>query len=59
MALRTWLYAVLFSRLTEFDPTGCDNAKLDYTALSNVDMVWTCRGHGPQTIGNVDSFETK
>ena len=30
--------SVLFSRLTEFDPTGCDNTnKLDYTALSNVD----------------------
>ena len=29
MAPRTWLYQFCFSRLTEFDPTGCDNAKLD------------------------------
>lgn len=51
--------SVLFSRLTEFDPTGCDNAKLDYTALSDVGMVWTYPGHGPQTMGNSDPFETK
>ena len=48
--------SVLFSRLTEFDPTGCDNAKLDYTALSDVDMVWIYPGHGPQTMGNSDPF---
>ena len=51
--------SVLFSRLTEFDPIGCDNAKLDYTALSDVGMVWTYPGHGPQTMGNSDPFETK
>ena len=51
--------SVLFSWLTEFDPTGCDNAKLDYTALSDVDMVWTYPGHSPQTMGNVDPFEMK
>ena len=33
--------SVLFSWLTEFDPTGCSNAKLVYTALSDVNMVWT------------------
>ena len=51
--------SVLFSRLTEFDPTGCDNTKLDYRALSDSGMVWTYPGHGPQTMGNVDPFETK
>ena len=53
--------SVLFSRLTEFDPTRCDtgNAKLDYTALSDVDMVWTYPGHDLQTMGNVNPFETK
>ena len=52
--------SVLFSRLTEFDPTGCDNAnKLDYTALSNVDIVWTYPGHGPRTMRNVNPFEVK
>ena len=49
----------LFSRLTEFDPTGCDNAMLDYTALSDVDMVWTYPGHDPKTMGKVDPFETQ
>ena len=51
--------SVLFSRLTEFDPTGCDNAKLDYTALSDGHMAWPYPGHGLQTMGNVDPFETK
>ncbi|PFX20450.1 Cyclin-dependent kinase 11B [Stylophora pistillata] len=30
--------SVLFSRLTEFDPFGCENAKLEYTPLSDVNM---------------------
>lgn len=51
--------SVLFSRLTEFDPTGCKNAKLEYTPLSDVNMVWTYPGHGPQTMGNIDPFEMK
>ena len=51
--------SVLFSRLTEFDPSGCEKAKLEYTALSDVNMVWTYPGHGPQTMGNVDPFEMK
>ena len=51
--------SVLFSRLTEFDPAGCENAKLEYTPLSDVNMVWTYPGHGPQTMGNVDPFEMK
>ncbi|XP_078356378.1 uncharacterized protein LOC144641212 [Oculina patagonica] len=51
--------SVLFSRLTEFDPTGCENAKLEYTPLSDVNMVWTYPGHGPQTMGNIDPFEMK
>ena len=51
--------SVLFSQLTEFDPTRCDNAKLDYTPQSDVDMVWTYPGHDPQTMGKVDPFETK
>lgn len=49
----------LFSRLTEFDPTGCDTARLEYTPLSDVNMVWTYPGHGPQTMGNADPFEMK
>ncbi|XP_022798777.1 uncharacterized protein LOC111336872 [Stylophora pistillata] len=49
--------SVLFSRLTEFDPFGCENAKLEYTPLSDVNMVWTYPGHGPQTMGNLDPFE--
>ena len=51
--------SVLFSRLTEFDPAGCEGAKLDYTPLSDVNMVWTYPGHGPQTMGNTDPFELK
>ena len=51
--------SVLFSRLTEFDPLGCENAKLEYTPLSDVNMVWTYPGHGPQTMGNIDPFEMK
>lgn len=51
--------SVLFSRLTEFDPAGCEGAKLDYTPLSDVNMVWTYPGHGPQTMGNTDPFELR
>ena len=51
--------SVLFSRLTEFDPIGCESAKLEYTPLSDVNMVWTYPGHGPQTMGNLDPFEMK
>ena len=51
--------SVLFSRLTEFDPIGCEGAKLEYTPLSDVNMVWTYPGHGPQTMGNLDPFEMK
>ena len=51
--------SVLFSRLTEFDPIGCESAKLEYTPLSDVNMVWTYPGYGPQTMGNLDPFEMK
>ena len=27
--------------------------------LSDVNMVWTYPGHGPQTMGNADPFEMK
>jgi len=27
--------------------------------LSDVNMVWTYPGHGPQTMGNIDPFEMK
>ncbi|EDO37504.1 predicted protein [Nematostella vectensis] len=51
--------SVLFSRLTQFNETGCESAKLEYTPLSDVNMVWTYPGHGPQTMGNLDPFELK
>ncbi|XP_031564785.1 F-box protein At5g06550-like [Actinia tenebrosa] len=51
--------SVLFSRLTKFNSTGCKTAKLEYTPLSDINMVWTYPGHGPQTMGNLDPFEVK
>ncbi|XP_035698141.1 uncharacterized protein LOC118431132 isoform X2 [Branchiostoma floridae] len=49
--------SVLFSRLKEFDSTGCDTAKPEYTPLSEADMVWTYDGIASQTMGNTDPFE--
>ncbi|XP_078697158.1 uncharacterized protein LOC144925121 [Branchiostoma floridae x Branchiostoma belcheri] len=49
--------SVLFSRLKEFDSTGCDTVKPEYTPLSQADMVWTYDGVASQTMGNTDPFE--
>ncbi|XP_066296269.1 uncharacterized protein [Branchiostoma lanceolatum] len=49
--------SVLFSRLKEFDSTGCDMTKPEYTPLSEADMVWTYDGVASQTMGNTDPFE--
>ena len=51
--------SVLFSRLTSFDPRGCETKKLEFTPLNDTKMVWTYPGHGPQTMGNLDPFEVR
>lgn len=58
-----WLYWAQNMRISALNGTflgeNADNTKLDYTALSNVDMVWIYPGHAPRTMGNVDPFEVK
>ena len=51
--------SVLFSRLKEFNSTGCEKTKYDAFPLDNANMVWTYPGHGPQTLGNSDPFELR
>ena len=51
---------VLFSRLTSFNNSGCENhAELKYLPLSESGMIWTYPGHGAQTLGNLDPYELK
>ena len=51
--------SVLFSRLKEFNASGCSRAEYAPLPLSNVDMIWTYPGHGPQTLGNSDPYEIR
>ncbi|XP_070560023.1 uncharacterized protein [Ptychodera flava] len=46
--------AMLFSRLYEFDDTGCDEAELKYTPLNEMEITWNWLGHGNMTMGHVD-----
>nr|XP_002737651.1 PREDICTED: uncharacterized protein LOC100368900 [Saccoglossus kowalevskii] len=46
--------ALLFSRMTDFDDTGCDNAELKYTPLSDMIVTWNWSGHGTMTMGHMD-----
>ena len=49
--------SVLFSRLKEFNPSGCNETEYAPISLADAGMVWTYSGHGPQTLGNSDPFE--
>ena len=51
--------SVLFSRLKEFNPSGCDETEYSSFPLIDAGMVWTYPGHGPQTLGNSDPFEIR
>jgi hypothetical protein len=51
--------SVLFSRLKEFNPSGCDETESTSFPLADAGMVWTYPGHGPQTLGNGDPFEIR
>ncbi|XP_070560529.1 bifunctional peptidase and arginyl-hydroxylase JMJD5-like [Ptychodera flava] len=46
--------AMLFSRLFEFDDTGCDEAELKYTPLNEMEITWNWLGHGNMTMGHTD-----
>nr|XP_006820060.1 PREDICTED: jmjC domain-containing protein 7-like [Saccoglossus kowalevskii] len=51
--------ALLFSRMTDFDDTGCDNAELKYTPLSDMIVTWNWSGHGTMTMGHADHRAVK
>ncbi|XP_041479826.1 uncharacterized protein LOC121427477 isoform X2 [Lytechinus variegatus] len=51
--------SVLFSRLTQFDDTGCDQTPIDFTPLSEVDVLWSWPGHGIMSMGNLDIWMLK
>lgn len=51
--------SVLFSRLKEFSPNGCDQTEYEPISLANASVVWTYPGHGTQTLGNNDPFEIR
>ncbi|XP_077998812.1 uncharacterized protein LOC144451782 [Glandiceps talaboti] len=46
--------ALLFSRMTKFNDTGCDAADLKYTPLSEMLVTWNWAGHGNMTMGHMD-----
>ncbi|XP_070561109.1 uncharacterized protein [Ptychodera flava] len=46
--------AMLFTRLYEFDDTGCDEAELKYTPLNEMEITWNWLGHGNMTMGHMD-----
>lgn len=51
--------SVLFSRIAHFDDTGCDETDIDFTPLSEVDVLWSWPGHGIMSMGNLDVWFLK
>ncbi|XP_041480490.1 uncharacterized protein LOC121427977 [Lytechinus variegatus] len=54
---RNLAVSLLFSRITENDLSDCEGAKLSYTPLSEMEMVFTYDGYAEQTMGDTDPFE--
>ncbi|XP_041480491.1 uncharacterized protein LOC121427978 [Lytechinus variegatus] len=54
---RNLAISLLFSPITENDLSDCEGAKLSYTPLSEMEMVFTYDGYAEQTMGDTDPFE--
>ncbi|CAH1244730.1 KDM8 [Branchiostoma lanceolatum] len=46
--------AILFARLEEFDDSDCDTQKVEYTPLSDFQVMWDWPGFGNMTMGHAD-----
>ncbi|XP_019616378.1 PREDICTED: uncharacterized protein LOC109463921 [Branchiostoma belcheri] len=46
--------AILFARLEEFDDSDCDTQKVEYTPLSDFEVMWNWSGFGNMTMGCMD-----
>ncbi|XP_035694225.1 uncharacterized protein LOC118428307 [Branchiostoma floridae] len=46
--------ALLFARLEEFDDSDCDTQKVEYTPLSDFQVMWDWPGFGNMTMGHMD-----
>ncbi|XP_071499211.1 uncharacterized protein [Diadema antillarum] len=46
--------SILFARIGHFDDTGCNETRIDYTPLSDLDVLWSWPGTGVMTMGNMD-----
>eukprot|EP00058_Branchiostoma_floridae_P008010 XP_002593498.1 hypothetical protein BRAFLDRAFT_119501 [Branchiostoma floridae] len=46
--------ALLFARLEEFDDSDCDTQKVEYTPLSDFQVMWDWPGFGNMTMGHLD-----
>ncbi|XP_019616379.1 PREDICTED: uncharacterized protein LOC109463922 [Branchiostoma belcheri] len=46
--------AILFARLEEFDDSDCDTQKVEYTPLSDIEVMWNWPGFGMMTMGYND-----
>ncbi|CAH1244729.1 KDM8 [Branchiostoma lanceolatum] len=50
--------AILFARLEEFDDSDCDTQKVEYTPLSELEVMWNWAGYGNMTMGHADLEES-
>lgn len=54
------LFAAGLSHEKAFKDDGCDSQdRSTFTKLTDVNMVWTYPGHGPQTLGSMDPMELR
>ena len=51
--------AVLFSRITNFDPTGCNETPIEFTPLSEINVLWSWPGHGGHEHGQPGCVDAK
>ncbi|XP_030842973.1 uncharacterized protein LOC100889833 [Strongylocentrotus purpuratus] len=54
---RNLAVSLLFSRIKDNDLSDCEGAKLSYTPLSDMEMVFTYDGYAEQSMGDTDPFE--
>jgi len=46
--------SIWFSQLKQFSDTGCDEAKITFTPMNEVMVLWQYSGHGELTQGHMD-----
>lgn len=46
--------SIWFSQLKQFSDKGCDEAKITFTPMNQVMVLWQFSGHGDLTQGHMD-----